>query len=50
MNQYAFCWAVFVAVLCPVVLSTPGQPLAVTVAHMGLCLTMVALADRRERG
>lgn len=50
MNQYTLCWAVFVAVLCPIVLSTKGQPLAVTAVHTGLCLAMVALADRRERG
>jgi hypothetical protein len=47
MNQYQFSWAVFVAVLCPLFLRQPVDPLWMTAAQIALCLGMVALANKQ---
>lgn len=49
MSPQTLHWAVFCAVLAPLCLRSPSDPLAVTALHIGIGLVMVALADRIER-
>lgn len=47
MNQDQLCWAVFVAVLAPLFLRHPTDPLWITTAQIALCFGVVAWADRQ---
>ena len=49
MTGYALHWAVFCAVLVPVMLRSPSAPVWVLVLHIGLGFALLALADRLER-
>jgi len=49
MTQYQLCWAVFVAVLVPLFLRQPADPMWITTAQISLCFAMVARADHRVR-
>lgn len=48
MNRETLHWAVFCAVLAPLFLRAPVDPVAVTVVHIALALGLVWLADWRE--
>jgi hypothetical protein len=49
MDSDTFCWVVFVAVLAPLFLRQPTDPIWQLLVQISLCLIMVALADRIER-
>lgn len=49
MNREAFQWAVFCAVLAPLFLRQPADPMWFTAVQVAICFIMVALADRIER-
>jgi hypothetical protein len=49
MNRDQFHWAVFVAVLVPLFLRQPTDPLWVTAAHMAICFCIAAVAVSRAR-
>ncbi|MET3924614.1 hypothetical protein [Devosia sp. 2618] len=49
MNRETLNWAVFVAVLAPLFLRMPADPMWMSTLHVTLCLALVSIADRIER-
>ncbi|MET3925930.1 hypothetical protein [Devosia sp. 2618] len=49
MNRETLNWAVFVAVLAPLFLRMPADPIWMTALHVVVCMMLVSVADRIER-
>lgn len=49
MHRDTLNWAVFVAVLAPLFLRMPADPVWFTYAQISMCLCMVAISDRLDR-
>ena len=49
MTKETLIWAVFVSILCPLFLRSPGDPILLTAMQIGACWAAVAWMDRIER-